>query len=472
MSDLPKNWSETKITELCEKVRGVSYKKDEASKELKPHYVPLLRANNLDGDKLIFSDLVFVPPSRVSEEKMLKIGDIVVAMSSGSKSVVGKTAQLLEDWKGTFGAFCGVLRPTEQINQKFIGYYFRTKEYRNKISELSAGTNINNLKAEHFEQITIPIAPLNEQKRIVEKLEKLLGKVEAVQARLDKIPAILKRFRQAVLAAACSGKLTADWREKNQEEIKTVFESIGEIEIPTTWSWEKLPELGFLGRGKSKHRPRDAKHLYGGKYPFIQTGAVARSNGRITEHHQTYSEAGLAQSKLWEVGTVCITIAANIADSAILTYPVCFPDSVVGFVANPEKTLSEYIEFFIRTARNDLSQFAPATAQKNINLAILNEVLVPTPPLEEQKEIVRRVEDLFKFADQIESRYQKARNYTDKLTQSILAKAFRGELVPQDEHDEPADVLLERIKVQRNENSSDKSHKPKKKAVNQTNLFE
>jgi type I restriction enzyme S subunit len=135
--------------------------------------------------------------------------------------------------------------------------------------------------------------------------------------------------------------------------------------------------------------------------------------------------------------------------SAILTYPACFPDSVVGIIANPEVCAAEYVEFFIRVAKADLTTFAPATAQKNINIAILNEVAVPLPPLKEQQEIVRRVEELFAFADRIEVRYQKAKTLVDKLTQSILAKAFRGDLVPQNPNDEPASELLRRIKSQK-----------------------
>ena len=228
-------------------------------------------------------------------------------------------------------------------------------------------------------------------------------------------------------------------------------------ELPDSWTWVHLPDLGFMNRGTSRHRPRNAPHLYGGNYPFIQTGDVARSGGRIVAHEQTYNAAGLAQSRLWPAGTVCVTIAANIADSALLTYPACFPDSIVGIIADPRFSLGEYLEYFIRTARNDLAQFAPATAQANINIAILNDVAVPTPPVEEQNEIVRRVDALFKLAGKIEGRVAGATKRADKLTQGILGRAFRGELVPTEaelaRHDgrdyEAAAVLLERIKSER-----------------------
>lgn len=107
----------------------------------------------------------------------------------------------------------------------------------------------------------------------------------------------------------------------------------------------KLDQLGSVNRGKSKHRPRNDPELYGGKYPFIQTGDVKHSPFYITTHSQTYNEKGLAQSKLWDTGTLCITIAANIADTAILSYPACFPDSIIGFIAAPDKSHTKYVKY-------------------------------------------------------------------------------------------------------------------------------
>ena len=153
--------------------------------------------------------------------------------------------------------------------------------------------------------------------------------------------------------------------------------------------WEEVPfnDLGEVGRGKSKHRPRYAEHLYGGKYPFIQTGDIRSSNGRITEHTQTYSEEGLAQSKLWPKGTMCITIAANIAETAILTYPACFPDSVVGFIANEDKCDVRFAEYSFRLLKRRLQSEAVGSVQDNINLATLSRLSIKIPPLPEQKTI-------------------------------------------------------------------------------------
>ena len=160
-----------------------------------------------------------------------------------------------------------------------------------------------------------------------------------------------------------------------------------ELECPDGWRLVSLRELGEVNRGRSRHRPRYAEHLYGGPYPFIQTGDVKASNGRVTSHTQTYSAAGLAQSRLWPAGTMCITIAANIAETGILTFPACFPDSVVGFVAEPEKADVQFVEYMFRFIRKRIQHQATGSVQDNINVETLDRLRFPLPPLAEQKAI-------------------------------------------------------------------------------------
>jgi type I restriction enzyme S subunit len=167
----------------------------------------------------------------------------------------------------------------------------------------------------------------------------------------------------------------------------------------------------------------------------------------ISTYDSTYSEFGLAQSKLWPVGTGCITIAANIAASGILTFPACFPDSVVGLVPAPGVS-GDYVEYFIRTARENLDRYAPATAQKNINLDILERVLVPMPAPDEQSAICSRVREVMSSLDVLERTLDAGRSQAVALRQAILQAAFSGQFVPQDPSDEPAAALLARIASQ------------------------
>jgi len=215
-------------------------------------------------------------------------------------------------------------------------------------------------------------------------------------------------------------RLIAEGKIKKDKPLPAINDEEKPFELPLGWEWARFPELGEFGRGKSKHRPRNDPKLFNpGIYPLIQTGEVARADKIIYEYHSKYSEIGLAQSKMWPVGTLCITIAANIADSALLGFDACFPDSVVGFVPFSPLDDAKYLQTFIETARDDLLAFAPATAQKNINLEILTSVLIPTPPLQEMKRIVARVEALRTLCADLRTRLA-----ASQKTQTHLAEAL------------------------------------------------
>lgn len=153
------------------------------------------------------------------------------------------------------------------------------------------------------------------------------------------------------------------------------------------WELKTFDEIGFIGRGKSRHRPRNAEHLYGGEYPFVQTGDIKAANFRINEYSQTYNEAGLAQSKLWKEGTLCITIAANIADTAILGIDACFPDSVIGFVPYKDKSDVRFVKYFFDIFQARMKSIAVGAAQDNLSLEKLLTFKIPTPPLPTQQRI-------------------------------------------------------------------------------------
>ena len=180
-----------------------------------------------------------------------------------------------------------------------------------------------------------------------------------------------------------------------------------------------LPELGEFGRGVSKHRPRNDPKLLGGKYPLIQTGEVANSELYITNYENTYSELGLKQSKMWQAGTLCITIAANIAKTAILTFDACFPDSVVGFKAN-DRTNNIFIHYWFSFFQAILEAQAPESAQKNINLKILSELKIIVPPIEQQNEFATFVEQ----TDKSKLMIQKSLEETQQLMDSLMQKYF------------------------------------------------
>lgn len=292
-------------------------------------------------------------------------------------------------------------------------------------------TSIPNLTLEIIGNCAIPLAPLAEQQRIVDRIESLFAKLDEAKEKAQTVVDSFETRKAAILHKAFTGELTAKWREEHGVGIES-------------WEKYKFNELGTLERGRSKHRPRNDPKLFGGKYPFIQTGDVARSGMYITEHTQTLSEVGAEQSKLFPKGTLCITIAANIGDVSILTYDCCFPDSVVGFTPN-ERTLSEYIYYLMSTLQREIEANAPATAQKNINLRILNDLLLDIPSVAEQTQIVNQVEYLFFQEQHAKEAAEAVLDQIDLMKKSILARAFRGELGTNDPSEESAVELLKQI---------------------------
>jgi type I restriction enzyme S subunit len=173
----------------------------------------------------------------------------------------------------------------------------------------------------------------------------------------------------------------------------------------------------------------------------------------------------LAQSRLWPAGTLCITIAANIAETGILKFDACFPDSIVGFESGGDFTLLRFVEMFLRTAKQNLERYAPATAQKNINLEVLSGVAVPLPPLAEQSRVVAEVDRLLSVTADVNESAKASLRRTTRLRQSILKWAFEGRLVDQDPADEPATVLLERIRAEREHVRTEQSERAGRRSV-------
>lgn len=272
---------------------------------------------------------------------------------------------------------------------------------------------------------------------------------------LDALPALtarpdqIKQLRQTILNLAVRGKLVPqdpadepavellkriaeekaslvrERKVKRGEALPEIDHDQGPFELPGGWTWGRFPELGTFGRGKSKHRPRNDPALFdGGEHLMIQTGDVARSRGLIETYTSKYNDFGLAQSFKWPTGTLCITIAANIADSGILSFDACFPDSVVGFIPAAVFESARYFEYFVRTAKANLLEFAPATAQKNINLEILMQLLIPLPPLAEQHRIVAKVDELMALCDQLETSLTSIDETRKKLLDALLAEAL------------------------------------------------
>lgn len=345
--------------------------------------------------------------SFVTSGKLIKKGTKVILVD-GENS--GEVFAIHED--GYMGSTFKALS-IENVDENYLQYFITTKKdlYRNN----KKGSAIPHLNKDLFKNMPFPLPPtLAEQQRIVSRIESLFTKLDEAK---DKAQSVVDGFelrRAAILHKAFTGELTANWRKEN---------GVGN----ESWEEKTLDNCGIWERGRSKHRPRNAPELFGGKYPFIQTGDIANADIYINEHKQTLSEFGFQQSRLFPKGTLCITITANIGKVAILTYDCCFPDSVVGFTPF-ENVDSNFMYFKINDIQKDLEAMAPATAQKNLNLKLLTSVLVRIPTLPEQQEIVRILDSVLEKESRAKEAAQTVLDQIALLKKSILARAFRGEL--------------------------------------------
>lgn len=275
-------------------------------------------------------------------------------------------------------------------NIDFLYNYFKWLDWGKKAQKAVKGSTLNKNSLGNIE---IPLPPMEEQKKIA--------------ARLDAVSDLLAKQKQLL-------------SEQDTLIQSTFYDMFGDpIKNNKGWKIEKFKELGTLERGKSQHRPRNAPELLGGPYPLIQTGDIAQTGLYLDSFSQTYSELGLKQSRLWKKGTLCITIAANIAKTSILNFDACFPDSVVGFVNNTSCNIM-FIQIWMSFLQKILENNAPQAAQKNINLEILGNLNVIVPPLELQEKFAA-------VAEQIESEKSKIKSAiaeTQTLFNALMSEYF------------------------------------------------
>ena len=408
IKQLPKDWKWVKLGEICHTTSGGT----PSRRELKYYNgnIPWVKSGELDRG------LITDTEEKISEEaiknssaKVFPKGTLLIALYGAT---IGKLAFLGVD-AATNQAICGIYK-NENIDSHFLyNYLFYRKQ---KLVNQGIGGAQPNISQTILKSLDLPLPPKPTQQAIVSKIEELFSELDKGIENLQTAQQQLKTYRQSVLKWAFEGKLTN--------------ENVTQGVLPKGWKKVELKEVCEIKRGKSKHTPRNESSLYGGKYPFIQTGDIRNSSGKyINEYSQSYSELGLQQSKLWPKGTLCITIAANIGETAILGFDACFPDSVVGLLSNEKMLLNKYTNYFFISFKQKLDELAPATAQKNINVDILEKVKIPLAPIEEQHNIIQEIERRLSVADKMEESITQSLQQAEALRQSILKKAFEGELL-------------------------------------------
>ncbi|WP_288368438.1 restriction endonuclease subunit S [uncultured Alcanivorax sp.] len=397
---LPDGWEWQTFNDVCTNITDGAHASPKTVDEGFP-YVTVRDVNHKGQIDLINC-------KRISEDDFLSLkkGNCLPPVDSvllSKDGTVGKVAHVTNDYdEFVVLSSLAIIAPEKtSLSPEYLKYFLLSPEFQDHAIGSKTGAAIKRIVLRTIKNFNIPIAPLEQQKRIVEQLDALLIRMDTA----------IEHLQESVTLADA---LYAS-------ELASVFSS-GQDK----WPLRELNEVAEVARGKSKHRPRNDKSLFGGEYPFIQTGDVRGSQKHITNFSATYNEKGLQQSKLWPKDTICLTIAANIGDVAILGMDACFPDSVVGISSSELET--DYLYYFLTTLQQQLDSKANAAAQKNINLKILSEIKIPVPTLDEQKIIVKQINEIDQLAVKVKAEISEKITMMQQLKASILDSAFKGEL--------------------------------------------
>lgn len=472
------NWTSANLSDISLVVRGITFPASAKLNEWSTDRVCCLRTSNIQK-KLDLRDVYFVDRSYVKrEEQIVQPGDILMSMAN-SYELVGKVARADNlIYPSAFGAFLAAVRPTDVINGSYLFNFLKSSEAQRKLREGSSQTtNIANISASTLGKLEIPLPPLAEQRRIADKLDTTLARVDALNDRLARITPLLKRFRQSVLAAATSGKLTEDWRierspqpvieseliriretaassSKETRIIKDLIErsiySLPKDGIPNEWLKTCIGMAGAVSNGSTPSRA--VAEYWNGKISWVSSGEVR--NNLILDTKEKISQFGFESSsvRLLPIGTVLIAMIGEgktRGQSALLGIEATINQNIAAVVPLESLLIPKYLWYWFQSQYENNRQAGNGTGPQALNCQKVRELPLNLPPVIEQTEIVRRVETLFAFADRLEARLQSAQTAADRLTPALLAKAFRGELVPQAPSDEPAAELLRRLREAR-----------------------
>ncbi len=395
-----KDWKIKKLGDVCEinigrtPERGNSKMWDK-EKKTENVWLSIADLNNAE-DGYISDSSEYVSDNAVPKMKLVKANTLLMSF----KLTIGRCA-ITKRELFTNEAIAALPIIDKDLDLFFLKYYLENFDWA-KLTEGDVKVKGKTLNKEKLKEVPITVPPREEQKRIVKILDEKIAQLETIKTNA----------------------------QTNLQNAKDLFQSqLTKAFSNTTWEKAKLEDIALdFSRGKSKHRPRNDKCLFGGDYPFIQTGDIRNADKYVTDYTETYNETGLAQSKLWQKGTLCITIAANIAETAILSFPCCFPDSVIGFIPNEKLTTVDFVYYLIQFFKSELQKMSKGAAQDNLNLAKFENMNFPLPPLPEQKRIVEQLDSLSEKTKALQNIYEQMLLDCEELKQSFLCKAFAGEL--------------------------------------------
>lgn len=433
MSELPKGWLTITLGQVTSKPQYGYTTKSQTSGD-----ILYLRTTDLTSGKVDWETVPYCVDSPKDISKyLLQDRDIVIsrAGSVGFHLLIKSPPS-----NAVFASYLIRFKPSSFIDERYLSHFLNSRDYWSQITEKSAGVAVQNINAKKLSDLNLPLPPLNEQRRIADKLDSILSKVNRAQERLEKIPSIIKRFRQSILSAAMLGELTSEWR--GLKENNEPWDSVQLIDV-------------VISKPRNGKSPRGVDFDTGIKNLTLS----AITPGYFVENKFKFVDLDVPDdSHLWVKNEDILIQRANsieyVGVSALYQgedNKYIYPDLIMKCRAN-DKILPKFLYYSLSSEilRKYFRDNATGTTgnMPKINQSVVSAAPIRLPPLEEQNEIVRRIESLFSLADIVEKQYTDAKARTNSLAHSILAKAFRGELVDQNLNDEPAIKLLEHIKVE------------------------
>lgn len=437
--EVPENWCWTQVENVSSLYRGVSFKKDDVHSKKKENDILIIRGGNV-GEGCIDTELdkIYVSGNLVQEHQLIRKNDIIIVASTGSKTVIGRSGISKEDYNDVaFGAFLMLIRPNRRINSAYVGYYFQSNLYRNRIQSLANGVNINNIRADHILKAVIPLPPLAEQQRIVDRIESLFAKLDEAKEKAQAVVDGFEARKAAILYKAFNGELSSNWRNAN---------GISDI----TWHRKTLQDVCSMKITDGTHKtPVYCEPEQG--VPFLSakdvtSGSICWDNIKyiIPElHEELYSRLAprMDDILLAKNGTTGMAALVDVEDifDIYVTLAILRPDKDI--------ILPKYLLRIINSpiCKKQFDEHLTGIGVPNLHLRDIKNVQIVVPSLEEQAEIVLLLDSLLIKEQQVKETAEAVLDQIEAMKKSILAHAFRGELGTNDSTEESAVELLKQV---------------------------
>jgi type I restriction enzyme, S subunit len=459
--DIPHDWTMRRLGELSSAIQyGYTAKAQEEKVGPKLLRITDIQDGAVDWDQVPFCKIEDSDKSKY----VLTNGDLVFARTGAT---VGKSYLI----KGAipealFASYLIRVRLREQIDSKYVSYFFKSPQYWRQISENQAGIGQPNVNGKKLSQLLVPVAPPDQQKRIVAEIEKQFSRLDEAVANLKRVKANLKRYKAAVLKAAVEGKLTEEWRKQHpdvepaSELLRRILaerrakwsgkgkykepqaaEPAGPPRLPEGWNWVIIEQLSNVVRGASPRPAGDPKY-FGGNIPWITVGPItADHNPYLKSVPETVTEAGRERSRYIEPETLLLTNSgATLGVPKITLIGGCINDGVAALL-DVDYPLKLYLLYFLHSQTTRLRGVNQGAAQPNLNTAIIKAINVPLPPLAEQERIVSEVERRLSVVHELEAQISANLQRAECFRQSILHRAFEGKLLSPMFVEVPSDLL-------------------------------